>query len=191
MAVGNFKRQTGRRLGPVQVSPGTALRFAARSAEFHGPAGLRVACEDPRSWRSLQSSVPGAAATTTTTILTVLWPDKHHILDWRVLAAVVGLDIDSGQNHLELVASGSREQLQPDLERYAQVQPLLRTLAREACLPLAVLERALYLLSKSVRGSGMTWAQYGRAIAEAAPMPEARNDDGSPDDERDVPPAAP
>jgi hypothetical protein len=192
MAVGNFKRQGGRRLRPARVSPVASTRFIARSHEFRGPDGLAISSEDPSTWKRLESGLKGAATATTTTILAALWPDQHHILDWRVLAAATGLGIaDGGDSDLGLVAAESRESLKPDLDRYSRVRPLLIKLAGQAGLPLTTVERALYLMSTNVRGSGMTWAQYGREIANSALRAFEEGDGGAIDDEKDVLPSAP
>lgn len=194
MTVGNFKRQSGRRLRPSPVLPVTRRSFAARAEEFRGPDGLRIGAEDRSSWQDLENGLKGAGTATTTTILAALWPDRHHILDWRVLAAVTGLDIATGNNALALVRPDSREKLQPDLDRYSRIRPLLIQQASEARLPLSTVERALYLITASVRGAGLTWAQYGQQLLNTAPKPPGGNSgdsDGALDNEQDIPPPAP
>jgi hypothetical protein len=135
----------------------------------------------------------GAAAATTTTILAALWPDSHHILDWRVLAAVTGLGIlAGGDENLGLAEADSRTQLQPSLDQYAQVRMLLLRLGNEAGVSVTTLERALYLMSRAVQGKGMTWAEYGAALAGIVPAPgRIADDDGASDDEQEMPPSAP
>jgi hypothetical protein len=152
-----------------------------------------VICDDAGSWTRLQQSLDGAAAATTTTILAALWPDSHHILDWRVLAAVTGLGIVAGgDENLGLAEAGSRTQLQPTLEQYAQVRALLARAANRIGVPVTTLERALYLMSTVVQGKGMTWAEYGTALAGAElPPGRAADHDGTSGDERESPPTAP
>jgi hypothetical protein len=192
MAVGNFKRQGARRLRPSRISPARNLAFAARSDRFTIPEGVTVTCDSLDSWQQLEHSLDGAATATTTAVLAALWPDSHHILDWRVLAAVAGLGVVSGgDSDLGLVTPNGRDQLLPTLERYAKVRALLVKLADEARLPVTTVERALYLLSRAVQGQGMTWAEYGEALIEATPHRQVPDTDGTPDDEQDVPPAAP
>jgi len=192
MAVGNFKRQGGRRLRPTRISPASNLSFDIRPNQFWAPDRLCISCDDPASWQQLQDSLAGAATATTTTLLAALWPDSHYILDWRVLAAVAGLGVDQGgDSDLGLVAPGSQKPLKPTLADYAKVRTLLTRLARETGVPLRDLERALYRMTKNVQGNGMTWAQYGRALAEATSGDHPPDADGSPDDEQDVPPSAP
>ena len=115
--------------------------------ELSIPDGILVARDDDASWGRLKRSLPGAAVATTTSLLAALWPDSHHILDWRVLPAVAGLDaVAGGEGNLRLAAPGSREQLEPTLERYSRVRALLVELAGQACLPVQTVERALYLM---------------------------------------------
>jgi hypothetical protein len=179
MAIGNFKRQNGRRLRPGRIAPAHTTEHTARHDGFRVPAGPEVICDDARSWTRLEQCLGGAAAATTTTILAALWPDRHHVLDWRVLAAVTGLGIHAGgQENLGLAEAGSRTQLQPTLDHYAKVRNLLIRHGNQAGLPITTLERALYLMSGTVQGKGMTWAEYGAALAATtAPGSTADNDD--------------
>ena len=192
MAVGNFKRQGGRRLRPARISPARNGVLAAGQDQLSIPDGILVARDDDASWGRLKRSLPGAAVATTTSLLAALWPDSHHILDWRVLAAVAGLDaVAGGEGNLRLAAPGSREQLEPTLERYSRVRALLVELAGQACLPVQTVERALYLMSRGVQGKGKTWAEYGQALTEVLPLQETADTDGAPDDEQEIPPSAP
>jgi hypothetical protein len=91
-----------------------------------------------------------------------------YVLDWRVLAAVTGLGIlAGGEEDLGLAEAGSRTQLQPTLDHYAKVRTLLIRLGSRPGLPVATLERGLYLMSRTVQGKDMTWAEYGAALAAA------------------------
>ena|SRR2546430_14723005 len=128
----------------------------------------------------------------TTTLLAALWPDTHHILDWRVLAAAAGLGlVAGGENDLHLAEPGGRNQLEPDLDRYLKVRKLLIKQSGEAGVPLRTTERALYLISRAVEGKGMTWAAYGTALRVATPRDRAPAADGAADDGQDTGPAAP
>jgi hypothetical protein len=116
MAVGNFKRQNGRRLRPARIAAAPVTVLHVRPDRFCVPAGPEVIREDAGSWTRLEQSLGGAAAATTTTLLAALWPDSHHILDWRVLAAAAGLGIlAGGDQDLGLADAGSRAQLRPTL----------------------------------------------------------------------------
>jgi hypothetical protein len=99
LAVGNFKRQTGRRLRPP------ALQGQADRSQVHREGeqtlvptldGLTLRLDDSKSWRMLSGTLPGAEVPTTTTILAALWPDQHFIFDWRVHAAANALRIHAG-----------------------------------------------------------------------------------------------
>lgn len=163
MAVGNFKRQGGRRLRPARISPATDLTFDARLDQFQLPDGLVISRDHESTWQELETSLSGAAAPTTTTLLASLWPDSHHIFDWRVLAAVAGLGIAAGgDSDLGLASPDGRYQLKPTLARYAKVRALLINLADEAGLPVRTVERGLYRLTQNVQGRGTTWADYGK-----------------------------
>ena len=147
-----------------------------------GPEILR---EDAWSRMRLQQSLADTAAATATTILAALWPDSHHIRDWRVLAAVTGLGIIAGgDENLGLAEADSRTQLQPTLDQYARIRALLIRLGNQAGVPVTTLKRALYLMSRAVQGKGKSWAEYGAALAAAVPVPgSAADDDGTSDDE--------
>jgi hypothetical protein len=192
MAVGNFKRQSGRRLRPPYISPADDFTSAARADHFNGPDDLTVSRDDADSWQRLEDSLPGAATATTTTLLAALWPDSHLILDWRVLATVAGLGlVVGGENNLDLVTPGGREPLLPALDLYSRVRTLLIVKSTGAGVPLRTSERALYLISKAINGRGTTWAEYGDRLGEVALADRATGADGTSDDEQDVPPAAP
>jgi hypothetical protein len=192
MAAGNFKRQDGRRLRPCRLSPAGDLTSAAKAEQFSGPGGLTISRDDAGSWQRLQGLLDGAGAVMTTTLLAALWPDSHHILDWRVLAAAAGLGlVAGGENDLGLATPAGRDQLEPDLDRYSRVRKLLIRQSGEAGVPLRTTERALYLMSRAVNGKGLTWAGYGTELREAAPGDMASVTDGTADDEQDTPPAAP
>jgi hypothetical protein len=192
MAVGNFKRQNGRRLRPSQISPADNLTYAASADHFNGPGDLRINRDDAESWRRLQDSLVGSATATTTTLLAALWPDSHHILDWRVLAAVAGLGLlAGGESDLDLVTADGGGPLPPVLGLYPKVRILLVRQSAGAGVPLRTTERALYLMSRAVKGRGTTWAEYGGKLREAAQADRASGADGKSDDKQDAPPTAP
>ena len=192
MAVGNFKRQGGRRLRPSRISPADKFTYAARADHFNGPDDLTISRDDADSWQHLEDSLAGAATATTTTLLAALWPDSHHILDWRVLAAAAGLGLIAGdENGLDLVTPGGRDPLPPALDLYSRVRTVLIRQSVRAGVSLRATERALYLISKAINGRGTTWAEYGDKLRKAAQAGRTPGADGTSDDERDTPPAAP
>jgi hypothetical protein len=77
--------------------------------------------------------------------------------------------------------------------RYAKVRELLSGIAKDTQLPLVTVERALYRLTVPVTGKGKNWQDYGGELKKGLDMPSTQttDDDGTPDDEDDVPPQAP
>jgi len=152
----------GRRLRPSRISPADKFTYAARADHFNGPDDLTISRDDADSWQHLEDSLAGAATATTTTLLAALWPDSHHILDWRVLAAAAGLGLIAGdENGLDLVTPGGRDPLPPALDLYSRVRTVLIRQSVRAGVSLRATERALYLISKAINGRGTTWAEYG------------------------------
>lgn len=86
LAVGNFKRQPGRRLRPVPLNIQNKQADVLRAAEIQVPGldSQSLNAEDLESWRALRHNLPGAGVPTITTVLAALWPDQHVILDRRV-----------------------------------------------------------------------------------------------------------
>ncbi len=195
MAVGNFKRQGGRRLHPSAISPVIRMTGAVRSDRFYvAGADLTISRDDPQSWNDLQASLKGAAVPTVTSVLAALWPDSHHILDWRVLAAVAGLSVVTDKrNHLGLVDPARCDQAILKLENYAKVRRLLSDMAEGYEMPLSTVERALYKLTTTVQGKGKTWKQYGEELQQNLDRlrPSEPGHDGPSDDEEDLGPSAP
>ena len=170
---------------------GGAVGLATRRQRDPGRAGAGAAAV-----RVLRAGVDrglagsGAATATTTSILAALWPDSHHILDWRVLAAVAGLGlVAGGESNLDLATAGGRDPVPPALDLYPRVRILLIRQSAGASVPLRTRERALYLMSRAVKGRGTTWAEYGGKLREAALADRASGADGTSDDEQDTPPA--
>jgi hypothetical protein len=208
MAVGNFKRQSNRRLRPCSIESVTVgSRSSSRSDSFAAPGLAEPLFRDElESWKRLEKSLKGSGTATTTTLLAALWPDSHHVLDWRVLAAVAGLGAFlGGDADLGLVPGDSEYELTPDLDMYAEVRTMLAASSRDAGLTLATTERALYRLTQQIHGKGSTWRQYGERLTNAAEkiqriQPVATgidsalvsgDSDGPADDEQDAPPSAP
>jgi len=192
MAVGNFKRLGGRRLRPEPLASAPGPEAVGRADHIRIPGGTLVTCEEPGSWSQLRDTLPGAAAPTTTTLLAALWPTRHFILDWRVLAAVAGLDVTSGGPSHGIAEASSGDFLEPTLDRYRTVRELLIFSADESRTPLQVVERGLYVMSKGVKGiKGRTWAEYGDALRARRGRTEPAGTDGEADDEQMTPPPAP
>jgi hypothetical protein len=192
MAVGNFKRQAGRGLHPPRIAPAELSTFRPRSKTLEIPgAGFRLAREALPSWSQLQHFLPGAGVPTTTTLLAALWPDRHHILDWRVLAAAVALTLGT-PGPGQLVQPTEERSVPPTMEAYDLTRVLLLGVADECHVPLVTVERALYQLTLPVTGKGRNWQQYADALRRQLPRPASSDrSGGDPNDEQDIPPAAP
>lgn len=98
LAVGNFKRQPGRRLRPTPLArlSGNQLIDRANNITLPGANAQQICAENPRSWEFLMSVLPGARVATTTTLLAALWPDRHIVFDRRVYWAANALRIHAG-----------------------------------------------------------------------------------------------
>src|SRR5687767_696391 len=96
MAVGNFKREGGRRLHPALLAAGLPLASKRRPSQFDMPGlapQVKVSVEDRGSWCLLSDMLPGVGVAATTTLLASLWPDRHFVFDRRVCAAANGLRV--------------------------------------------------------------------------------------------------
>lgn len=138
-------------------------------SERRGPmAGSGTRFSFSRSSPRSPLMMVSAGAVMTTTLLAALWPDSHHILDWRVLAAVAGLGLLARRQERPRPGSEPRRAFRsgPQSER--------STSCRE---PLTA--------------RGMTWAAYGTELREATPHDMTIGADGTADGEQDTPPAVP
>lgn len=195
MAVGNFKRPSGRRLRPEAITPVSNLQFAPRPDRFEVPGTGQTVFAEPEPteeapWSGIM--LRGAGPPTWTALLAALWPERHHVLDWRVLAAASALSL-GGPSDLHLVQRKGTRHLPPKPEHYAPVRSLLLAVANECGLPLLSVERALYVLTTKVRKqSGRTWLGYRDALLRAAPRASTRpeGEDGAAE-EQELPPSAP
>jgi hypothetical protein len=92
MAVGNYKRQTGRIKAPRFASPDPIARRPNPPDQFAIPGnGATLIRDDPESWVRLTSQKKGFGVPMATTLMSALWPDHHFILDRRDVRAAVGL----------------------------------------------------------------------------------------------------
>ncbi|MFP5321562.1 MAG: hypothetical protein ACLGIC_06905 [Acidimicrobiia bacterium] len=179
LAVGNFKRQPGRRLRPTLDTTGPAVpgvpedRFDVAGTD--GP--VTVAVDDPASWVALSAALPGAAVATTSTLLAALWPSAHFVFDWRVAAAANGL-----RARAELATApgfDATATTTPDLgfDHYGRVRAWLLDTAAATGAGLVAAERALYRASQLVPAErGRDWATYGHAVVDAIAAAVAAKD---------------
>lgn len=174
LAVGNFKRQAGRiriRL-PERTAPAATTVERAESFDVPGTTPtLRLACEEPGSWVRLAENVTGFAVPTTTTLLTALWPERHFVADWRVRAAANALRLYHGGLEFSAGIHPDRSGAKPiTFDDYALLRDWLLDAAHHTGRPLVAVERALYELSRAVKGeAGRTWAGYAAALAATLP----------------------
>jgi hypothetical protein len=138
------------------------------------------------------------SAPTATALLSALWPGRHLILDWRVLAAAIALTLDDGVLNFGVEAT-STESVVLDLhDHYPAVRELLLKESQDSGVPLITIERGLYRLTQMVNGKGRKWGTYRRSLLEAAATPAVElgsanraPTDGPADDEQDSGPEAP
>jgi len=168
LAVGNFKRQPGRRLRPPSLSDVAPAVPAMPSYTVVMPGTDKpLDAEKISSWQLLMDSLPGAAVATTTTLLAALWPDRHIVFDWRVHAAANGVRIHAGLKPTPGVMPDSSASANETLENYAIVRRWTLDTADRTGAPLVEVERAINRLSQEVPDSaGRTWREYGAAVTE-------------------------
>jgi len=162
MAVGNFKRQGGRRIMPAVDLP--PARPVSRTQTFDTPTGMAVNVEALTDWQRLQASLVGIATPTCTTLLAALWPGDHFVFDWRVRAVASGVLRTNGFAACPSIeAAGQRQPGPVTMEDYHYVRAGLRS----SDLDLVTSERAFYEISRAMTPvRGRTWEAYGAAVLE-------------------------
>lgn len=170
LAIGNFKRQPGRRLhagrlAGLQPAPAVESRRSAIEVPGADPV-VRVSVENFDSWRSLSGALPGAAEATTTTLLAALWPDRHFVFDWRVFAAANALRISAGLVTTPDIPIEGSEMPQLTFDDYRIVREWVIGVAALTLESPSAVERSLYRLSQLVPAAdGRTWARYADEIS--------------------------
>lgn len=172
LAVGNFKRQSGRRLRPARLAHLSGpLRLEQRPSSFDVPGTeppTTVAAEDSAGWRRLSKELPGAAEATTTTLLAALWPDHHLVFDWRVHAAANALRIRAELPPTSGVNAEATNTPPLTFDDYELVREWALGVAASTGERLASAERALYRLSQLISAAdGRTWFGYAERAAAA------------------------
>jgi hypothetical protein len=173
MAVGNFKRQSGRRLKPPLLAARLEIHPRRLSEFFALPASeptVVIDADDPSSWGMLENRLPGAAVATTTTLLAALWPERHFVFDWRVRTAANALQLFAGLETTPGVKRDGRSAPKLTLEDYRIVRTWMLGAAARTGEPLVAIERSLYRLSQKVpkanKGkAARTWSQYADEVA--------------------------
>ena len=175
MAVGNFKREGGRRIH----APRLRLRGGVPPSPSPGPH-LRLQRDDfvdtlgPDDGPQLEHAVRGLGLVSATAVLSALWPSQHAIMDVRAHNAAIALS-DSPSEWLAAfeISQGSHDEAPMDWRAYEHYRDALsQTAARTGC-SLTPVERTLYLLDqKVVKTNPMAWVDYidaVRRMSEGAP----------------------
>jgi hypothetical protein len=170
MAVGNFKRQRGRRLRPYlgfQLADDGQPVPSSFSVPGTEPV-VAVVVGEPETWEVLSGALPGSAVATTTTLLAALWPEAHFVFDWRVYAAATALRINAGLD-AGAVNPESCSSQPITFAVYRRVRIWLLDTATIEDRRLADVERALYRLSQVIGPSktSRTWRSYATEVSTA------------------------
>jgi hypothetical protein len=169
LAVGNFKRQSGRRLRPTRLSELPALHDGSQPDELKVTLSTRdvtIGKSDELSWEQLQNSLAGAGVATTCTILAALWPGDHVVFDWRVRAAANGLRLAAGLEPTNSVEVDSSASPPLGLGDYQLIRSWIVDAATVLKVEPSDVERTLYRLSQLVGPATdrRTWREYAEAV---------------------------
>lgn len=174
LAVGNFKRQT-----PIQgIGIGRSEIEATPQPSFTAPGlDLTVSKEDPESWKGLGDAVRGLGVPTTSTLLSVLWPDVHVVIDRFAFRSAVALRASIGG----ISRQGRKGEVRPDDTKplgdevtwldYDDYRRWVVCTAAAIGRSVVMVERLLYLL-RIDELPDWTWARRGedlRRKADAGP----------------------
>lgn len=175
LAVGNFKREGGRRIRPGRLTNSTVPAAAAATPQAHfSVPGTAVVLdsEDYGSWVRFTGSLPGAATATATTLLAALWPTRHLVFDWRVHAVADALRLHAGLPTTVELDPLSTIGLVETLDAYAIARVWLLSTSVVTGQALVSVERAMYELSRAAdipRGNApRTWGAYAEAVEALA-----------------------
>jgi hypothetical protein len=174
-AVGNFKRQPGRRLRPSPLASLDDHREFVRANEIAVPGAKddqRIYADELLSWQSLMRTLPGARVATTTTLLAALWLDQHVLFDRRVHWAANALRICSKLSTSPGVEPRSTRWYEITLDDYVLIRDWILATADLLRVAPNLIERALYLLDRQVPSfEGETWEHYAeRACQQLASL---------------------
>lgn len=169
LAVGNFKRQPGRRLRPSPLTSLGVYDQFVRTSEITVPSmdGQHIHVNDPLTWDFLMRALPGARVATTTALLAALWPDQHIVFDRRVHWAANALRICSKLSPSPGVEPSSSRWHDSTLNDYNLIRGWILTTAELLRMPPNMVERTLYILDRQVPSfKGETWSHYAERICE-------------------------
>jgi len=195
LAVGNFKRQRGRRLYAAPLGQRRAAHPRPPSLAVPVADGtLPLNCLRAETWVHLQHTLRGAGAATVATLLAALWPEEHVVIDWRVHAAANALRICADLPTTPAVDPTNTGGVAVTIDEYAVARVWIVEQGRQLGKAPNQVERALYRLSMSKtvpklnRGETRTWADYATFICSAVneggltPVASGQEDDSSDDE---------
>lgn len=170
LAVGNFKRQPGRRLRPARLTDQPEIVSVAPDVFTLPGKGVLIGVEDVDSWGRLSENLTGAAVATTTTLLSGLWPGSHFVFDQRVYRAANGLRVAAGLKGTRSVEPAGTRMPKLTFTDYGLVREWVRAVSADPALTVQKVERALYELDSRVeRDPGRSWRGYAKAVVRALP----------------------
>ncbi|HMQ25802.1 MAG TPA: hypothetical protein PKA98_07430 [Acidimicrobiales bacterium] len=149
LAVGNFKREAGRRLRPaLDTSDAVAVRPGRSLVVFGTEPAVVVAVDDRSSWPALSGALAGAGVATTTTLLAALWDGQHLVFDRRVAGAANALRAAAGMSTAAGYEPDATAAPAISFAHYDVVRAWVRNHARATGVGVVVVERALYELDR-------------------------------------------
>lgn len=172
LAVGNFKRQT-----PIQgISLARSDSTAKPRASFPVPGReLTLAKADSESWSKLEADVRGFGVPTVSTLLSVLWPDFHVVIDRFAFRSAVALrasaDLVSRQGRKGEIRPDDTEDLSDQVTwlDYDDYRRWVSCTADAIGRSIVMVERTLYRLRIDNRTAG-TWAHRGADLRRHAAL---------------------
>lgn len=175
VAVGNFKRSTGRN-HPAHLPPPDQKLQVPDHFTIPGHS-LDVHIDDVQTWRYLTKAIRGFDVPTATTLLSAVWPGQHVIIDRRDTVAAVGLTTSVWDSKgYEDAKLPSRKPYDAYWELYEWLRPTIQATA-VGVAPVDV-ERALYVLDIKARKAlppkrNWRWSQYAEVGGEVLINAEA------------------
>lgn len=168
LAVGNFKRQPGRRLHPSPLLTGSPPRTDPPTSLAVPGFDRALHRDETASWELLGNGLRGAGVATTTTLLAALWPEHHFVFDWRVHDVTNGLRVQVDLPVCPGVTAENNTGHPLGYDCYRRVREWLTGTSTDLDVALVSIARALYEISRKVGGTpGRTWAEYGTAAIHA------------------------
>jgi hypothetical protein len=172
LAVGNFKRENGRRLRPATLHASIPGSQVARSPELTVPGlgpDARLDVGGKETWLALSGRLKGAAVPTTTTLLSALWPEQHFVFDRYVRIAVNALRISECLDGTPGAIPSSASPLPSPISftDYELSRKWILKASSELNVPITLAERSLYQLARRFDSNiDRTWQEYAHCVRE-------------------------